>query len=113
MVREEDAWYKSMIDTLVRQYTAYDLGKNTSSMRPLAEKYRHYCWGDDFRANGREYFRQYNENVRRIAPEGRLLKFNVNQGWRPLCEFLGQPVPGMPFPRSDDWLEYKKEHHGV
>lgn len=35
-------------------------------------------------------------------PEERLLEFNVRQGWGPLREFLGVPVPDAPFPRIND-----------
>ncbi len=31
-----------------------------------------------------------------------LLEFNAKQGWGPLCEFLGVPVPDFPFPRVND-----------
>jgi hypothetical protein len=45
---------------------------------------------------------------REIAPE-RLLVFNVEQGWGPLCEFLGTRVPNTPFPHEntrDDFLRF-------
>jgi hypothetical protein len=37
--------------------------------------------------------------VRRTIPRERLLVLDVKQGWEPLCEFLGVPVPSKPFPR--------------
>ena len=35
---------------------------------------------------------------------GRLLKFDLKDGWAPLCEFLDRPVPGedTPFPRAKE-----------
>ncbi len=35
-------------------------------------------------------------------PADRLLEFEVSQGWKPLCDFLGRPVPDEPFPRLND-----------
>ena len=32
------------------------------------------------------------------APKDKLLVFNLSSGWEPLCEFLGRPVPSVPFP---------------
>lgn len=36
-------------------------------------------------------------------------------GWEPLCEFLGRPVPGRPFPRENvgntHWLKTKSRHY--
>ncbi|TDD65026.1 sulfotransferase family protein [Actinomadura darangshiensis] len=40
--------------------------------------------------------------VKAAIPDGRLLVFDVAQGWEPLCEFLDVPVPDEPFPRSND-----------
>lgn len=45
--------------------------------------------------------RVYNDHinyVRRIIDKSRLLEFRVTDGWRPLCDFLGFPVPDKPFP---------------
>jgi len=40
--------------------------------------------------------------VRRMVPAERLLEFNVKEGWEPLCEFLGIPVPKTSFPHVND-----------
>ena len=44
-------------------------------------------------------YRQHNERVQPVIPAEKLLVFNVKQGWKPLCEFLGSDVPSTPFPR--------------
>jgi len=42
---------------------------------------------------------KYVEEVQDTIPPERLLTFNVKQGWAPLCDFLGHPIPdGIPFP---------------
>lgn len=42
---------------------------------------------------------EYLEKTKASIPPERLLVFNVKQGWEPLCEYLGVPVPeGIPFP---------------
>jgi len=33
----------------------------------------------------------------------------VDQGWGPLCDFLGVPQPATPFPNVNDRAEIKKE----
>ncbi|KAL7551059.1 hypothetical protein ACHAWF_014261 [Thalassiosira exigua] len=41
----------------------------------------------------------YNHKVQATIPAERLLSFKVGDGWGPLCEFLGVPVPeDIPFP---------------
>jgi hypothetical protein len=42
------------------------------------------------------------EKVQRIVPPEKLLVFNVKEGWEPLCNFLGKPVPNLPFPHIND-----------
>jgi hypothetical protein len=49
-----------------------------------------------------EIFERHNEEVKRRVPQERLLVYEVKEGWGPLCEFLGVPVPDEPFPRLND-----------
>lgn len=51
-------------------------------------------------------FETHNASVRRTIPTGRLLEFEVRQGWQPLCGFLGVATPATPFPRSNDREEF-------
>jgi hypothetical protein len=44
-------------------------------------------------------FQQHYERVRRTVPAERLLVYRVQEGWEPLCWFLGVDVPDEPFPR--------------
>lgn len=46
-------------------------------------------------------YEDYNADVIKNVPPGELLLYNVTQGWGPLCEFLGKPVPTVEFPRVD------------
>jgi len=42
---------------------------------------------------------EHNSRVKALIPRDQLLVYNVKQGWKPLCEFLGVDVPDVPFPR--------------
>jgi hypothetical protein len=46
-------------------------------------------------------FKRHNAEVERSIPKERLLVYEVAQGWVPLCEFLGVPVPDSPFPKAN------------
>lgn len=37
--------------------------------------------------------------IRGLVPKERLLEWHIDDGWDPLCKFLGKPVPDMEFPR--------------
>jgi hypothetical protein len=43
-------------------------------------------------------FERHNQEVREWVPKGRLLEYEVTQGWKPLCDFLGVAIPKKPFP---------------
>jgi len=46
-------------------------------------------------------YEAHNAAVRAGVPRDRLLEWQVTDGWEPLCERLGVPVPGDPFPHAN------------
>jgi hypothetical protein len=45
---------------------------------------------------------RHNDAVVQAIPAERLLVWQVTDGWEPLCEFLGVPVPAEPMPHVND-----------
>lgn len=41
--------------------------------------------------------------IRGLVPKERLLEWYIDDGWEPLCKFLGKPVPppDVPFPHAN------------
>lgn len=39
--------------------------------------------------------------IRGLVPKERLLEWYIDDGWEPLCNFLGKPVPSMEFPHAN------------
>lgn len=69
-----------------------------------------YAIGNDFPTKGKEIYLTQNKKVRELAaPKGKdgFLEFNSKEGWPPLCEFLGLPVPDVPFPRINDTEQWQ------
>ena len=57
-----------------------------------------------FRANAgimKSRYRAHIAYVKSVVPAERLLVWNVKEGWAPLCNFLGVPVPETPLPRKN------------
>lgn len=44
--------------------------------------------------------------VKATIPPDQLLVFEVKEGWGPLCDFLGVPIPATDFPRTNDRTEF-------
>ncbi|KAI1766367.1 hypothetical protein GGR53DRAFT_486488 [Hypoxylon sp. FL1150] len=108
----EDAWLRSMEDTLWHSHIHAPM-PNPSPMAPLSTRYHRHCWGNDLPKHGAAAYRAHNALVLSLVEEqGRkFLEYTPGDGWGPLRKFLGvrdEDVPTGPFPRSDDWVEYKK-----
>lgn len=63
---------------------------------------RGYDLGRVDRAVALKWYHDWNAKVRAKVPKHQLLDFDVKQGWGPLCEFLGKPIPNVPFPHVND-----------
>ncbi len=53
-------------------------------------------------------YEAHNDAVRASVSPERLLEFDVDDGWVPLCAFLGVPVPSTPFPRKNDGAQFRQ-----
>ncbi|KAI1853976.1 hypothetical protein JX266_001117 [Neoarthrinium moseri] len=57
---------------------------------------------DLIKRGGPHILEAHHEKVRSAVPKGQLLEMDLKDGWGPLCEFLGVPIPDEPFPRAND-----------
>jgi hypothetical protein len=104
-VRDPDEWYDSMAETLWAVQKAWPWWLPSTILRMHDAVIWHSRFGGRFddRAKAISAYRAHVEEVRRTVPRERLLEWRVAEGWEPLCEFLGRPVPdGVPFPRLND-----------
>ena len=52
-------------------------------------------------------YERHNAEVLRVIPKERLLVFEPEEGWEPLCRFLDVPVPSAPFPLTNTTEEFQ------
>lgn len=50
------------------------------------------------RRNARRVYDRHHREVQEMVPPENLLVYRMGQGWEPICEFLGKPVPKEDFP---------------
>ena len=55
-----------------------------------------------------EIYERHNQAVRDAIAPDRLLVVELGQGWRPLCDFFGVPVPDSPYPHANTSEEFGK-----
>jgi hypothetical protein len=101
--RDPERWYDSAANTIFRVGSARidDLGPQRAMANATVWE---GTFGGRFadRAAAIKIFEEHNAAVRSEIPPERLLDFQVREGWQPLCDFLGVPVPEEEFPRLND-----------
>jgi hypothetical protein len=117
-----DAWYDSTIDTIYFTENVWQF-KVLEFFTPFGRKFgdmsRKLIWQRmlkgtmNDRARAIAQYQQHIEDVKAAVPPDRLLVFTVDQGWEPLCRFLGVAVPATPFPNVNDRTEIKKVIAGL
>ena len=115
--RGPEAWYESTIDTIyftenVWQFKVLEwltpFGRKMGDMSHKLIWQRNHKGTMDDKARAIAQYKQHIEDVKAAVPADRLLIFVVDQGWAPLCKFLGVPVPPTPFPNVNDRAAVKK-----
>ncbi len=107
-VRDPEAWYKSMTDTIYQPMKWPVPGDVPEMVRLQNEMVRKAILADTFdnrfedKAHAIGVFNRHIQEVRDTIDPARLLVFDVREGWEPLCRFLEVPVPTDPFPRVND-----------
>ncbi|EGD91831.1 hypothetical protein H112_00432 [Trichophyton rubrum D6] len=64
---------------------------------------------EGIRKNVRVVYDRYYREIEDLVPPGQLLHYRMGQGWEPLCEFLGKPVPDAEFPWANEEAELMKK----
>jgi hypothetical protein len=115
-VRDPERWYDSVRQTIhllgdkFPKWTALLLSPQGRVFQRMLDGLwdRMFLGRFDDRAFAVEVFNRHNEQVRWDVPADRLLVYEISQGWGPLCEFLGVPVPGdKPFPDLNDAAAFR------
>ena len=52
-------------------------------------------------------YERHNDEVRAGVPPERLLEWCPGDGWEPICERLGLPVPDEPFPKTNSTEDFR------
>lgn len=120
--RGAEAWYESTIDTIYFTETMWQfkfLELVTPFGRKMGEMSRKLIWQRSHKGtmNNREaaiaHYHQHIADVKAAVPAGQLLIYSVDQGWAPLCAFLGVSEPLGEFPNVNDRAAIKETISGM
>jgi hypothetical protein len=106
-VRDPERWYESVQKTIRQASTQGP--PETAPHRRMIEA---VVWGGTFggrfedKAHAIRVYEEHDAQVERTVPRERLLRFEVRDGWGPLCRFLNVAAPDAPFPHLNDTASF-------
>lgn len=107
-IRDPEAWFDSTQATIFRPDGA--AMSAVAAGGPMADFFMSFTGPLHGHFHDREflidYFRRHTEEVTAAIPPDRLLVYQVSEGWGPLCDFLGVPVPDETFPSENSRAEF-------
>jgi hypothetical protein len=113
-VRDPDEWFDSFQATAAPFVSAH--GKHPSPhVNAIAEMAYELVARQVFdermceREHATGVFKRHIAEVQAEIPAGRLLTFDLRDGWQPLCAFLGVGVPDIPFPKTNSSKQFAEE----
>ena len=100
--RNPETWYESSYETVFKQIPEWlkafpHIVKVSQWM--VSERYKNKVLDKEFMI---DYFKSHQERVRKLVPKDQLLEYEVKEGWKPICDFLGHEVPEIKFPHLND-----------
>ncbi|MEU5896793.1 MULTISPECIES: sulfotransferase family protein [unclassified Streptomyces] len=104
-VRDPARWYDSFRETLAPVWAAETDDPEFREYLTLVRHIAAHTFGGRLndRAHAIAVFEEHSRKVRAAIPAERLLVHDVREGWAPLCEFFGRPVPTeTEFPHLND-----------
>jgi len=107
-LRPAEEWWESYSKTIAVILQEAGSGDSEREVRSIPEMAYAIIADQTFggscndRSAAVDAFEKRTADVKSAIASDRLLLFEVRDGWEPLCEFLGVPVPSNPFPRSND-----------
>lgn len=109
-VRDADEWWRSADATIMdvkRVPPSDDEPDRVAWYDMIMTLYnRLYPGGINDAEGAKAAFRDHIERVKVTVPGERLLIWEAGDGWRPICDALGRPVPDEPFPRTNSRGEF-------
>jgi hypothetical protein len=115
-VRDPDSWFDSVSETIFSEQMQGSLAGTPVGAMMNGCIFDAFAGRVQDRAFMTDWFARRNRQVVDALPPERLLVFSPKDGWKPLCEFLGVPVPEGPFPRvnsRDEIGQASQEQGGI
>lgn len=107
-VRDPESWYRSASNTIFLSFD--NMPPELAPWMAAVRRLLHDRFSDAFDdpTAMMDAFVRHNDAVRAEVPANRLLEWTAGDGWEPICERLGLPVPAEPFPVTNTTAEFRE-----
>lgn len=107
-VRDPEEWYRSASNTIFLTFDNMppEVAPWMDAVRQLLRE--RFCDRFDDPEAMMDAYVRHNDGVRSEVPASRLLEWDLGDGWGPICERLGLPVPGETFPVTNSTDEFRE-----
>lgn len=103
---DSETWWRSASNTIIPASFEAD---DSPWRRMVFAMYKHRFIEDaQNKSASIAAYEAHNAHVRATAPAERLLEWQAEDGWAPLCAALDLPVPEEPFPHSNTSAEFQE-----
>ncbi|MEX1007808.1 MAG: sulfotransferase family protein [Acidimicrobiia bacterium] len=108
--RDVDSWWTSASNTIFQvvgnEVAAEEITGAQQSMAidMLAKRFTTHWMEED---EAKRAYEQHNADVRASIPDDRLVEWQPGDGWDPICEALGLPVPDEPYPHVNTTADFR------
>ena len=108
--RDPDSWWTSASNTIFQavlgELGAEEItgGQQSMAVDMLFKRFTPH-WQDEDEAKAA--FVAHNEAVRAAIPKERLVEWQPGDGWDPICNALGMPVPDEPYPHVNTTADFR------
>lgn len=109
--RDPDKWFDSFSKTIgpliaARGTHEDPVAEQIAQLTQVIINDETFDGGMTDRAHATKVFRDHIAAVKAEVPASKLLIWQVADGWEPLCDFLGVPVPDTPFPNTNNTEDF-------
>lgn len=127
-IREPTSWYNSMTQTIfanpikIRQrlklLLKYPFSRKLQKQFQIAIFSRNQLkvlFGNNWKDRSAviEAYERYNLFIINSVTKDRILIYNTESGWKPLCQFLNQNIPEIEFPHVNSTYEYIRKVNSI
>lgn len=118
--KDVDAWHRSFRDSVYAVvqnqallFIALFDARFYFSTRSALLYCSTYWGGKTFLSNGKKMYEEHYERLEADLKPGTYLSWAVEDGWEPLCKFLGKPVPETPFPSGNSLKQWEARTNAI